>query len=486
MKSTVSLGLVLGDVAARSSRVSASDNTHVLDIGSRRQLFVGQDLIGSTDGVRQVLHSPARREIAIEPEFAWEKYGVSYMVTFEDGDRFRAWYRVDATALGGGKRQAMTAYAESQDGIRWHKPKLGIIEFNGSKENNLVWDGPAGNLAPFRDDNPECKPEERYKAVARAADLYALVSADGLRWKLTDTNPIFTDRPFDSHNIAFWDEHTRQYVVYTRGVRKDGALGQGMHSDFKGGIRWVRRATSTDFVNWSKLEPIQTGDAPREEFYTNATIRYERAPDYLLMFPSRFASAREPQPGWKFGKGVNDIVLLSSRDGIHFDRTFLEAFIRPGLDQGNWHERSLYMERGILPTSPTELSLYCMQNWRLPTVHIRRYTLRPDGFVSVQADYQGGRMTTRRFRFDGNQLHLNYSTSAVGCVKVEVQDQAGQPVPGFTLADCPELYGDKLDAAVTWKDDADIGALAGRTVRLRFHMSDADLYAFRFGTRQRG
>ena len=44
----------------------------------------------------------------------------------------------------------------------------------------------------------------------------------------------------------------------------------------------------------------------REELYTNATIRYERAPDYLLMFPSRFASAREPQPGWKFGKGVND------------------------------------------------------------------------------------------------------------------------------------------------------------------------------------
>ena len=81
-----------------------------------------------------------------------------------------------------------------------------------------------------------------------------------------------------------------------------------------------------------------------------------------LMFPSRFASGREPQPGWKFGAGVNDIVFLSSRDGLKFDRTFMEAFIRPGLDQGNWHERSLYMERGILQTSPTELSLYCMQN----------------------------------------------------------------------------------------------------------------------------
>jgi hypothetical protein len=178
-------------------------------------------------------------------------------------------------------------------------------------------------------------------------------------------------------------------------------------------------------------------------------------------------------------------VFLSSQDGIHFDRTFLEAFIRPGLDEGNWHERSLYMERGILQTSPTELSLYCMQNWRLPTVHIRRYTLRPDGFVSVQAGYQTGNLITQPFRFTGNRLHLNFSTSAVGWIKVELQDAAGQPIPGFTLADCPEIYGDKLDAPVTWKGGADVGTLAGKTVRLRFNMSDADLYAFQFTTGQR-
>jgi hypothetical protein len=455
-----------------------------LDVGSRRQLFVGQDLIGGMDGVRQVLHHPARRDIAIGPEHPWEKYGVSYMVAFKDGDRFRAWYRADAAAFGGGKRQAMTAYAESKDGTDWHKPKLGIIEFDGSKENNLVWNGPAGNLAPFRDDNPDCKPEQRYKAVARARDLYALVSPDGLHWKLADKNPIFTDRPFDSHNIAFWDAATRQYVVYTRGIRQDGPLGQGMDSRFKGGVRWVRRATSPDFVNWSKLEPIRTGDAPREEFYTNAAIRYQRAPDYLLMFPSRFASAREPQPGWKFGKGVNDIVLLSSRDGIHFDRTFMEAFIRPGLDPGAWHERSLYMERGVLQTSPTELSLYCMQNWRLPSVHIRRYTLRPDGFASVRADYEGGELITKPLRFDGDQLRLNFSTSAVGSIKVEIQDEAGEALPGFSLADCPEIYGDKLDGVVTWNDEPDLGALAGKTIRLRFHMSDADLYALRFSAKE--
>ena len=452
-----------------------------IDVGSRRQLFVDGHLIASLDGVRQVLHHPVRREVAIAAEHPWEKYGVSYLVAFPDGGKFRAWYRVDAAAFGKGKRRAMTAYAESDDGIHWRKPKLGIIEFEGSTENNLVWDGAAGNMAPFRDDNPTCPPEEKYKAIVRAADVFALVSPDGLHWRQAGDRPLFTDRPFDSHNIAFWDSVEKQYVAYTRGIRADGPLGQAMQSRFKSGVRWVRRATSSDFRNWTTLEPIQTGGAPREEFYTNATIRYQRAPDYLLMFPSRFASAREPQPGWKFGAGVNDIALLSSRDGINFDRTFMQAFIRPGLDQGNWHERSLYMERGILQTSPTEMSLYCMQNWRLPTVNIRRYTLRPDGFASIQADYACGELVTRPLIFAGNRLHLNYSTSAVGYLRVEIQDAAGKPVAGLALDDCPEIYGDKIDAAVAWKDRTDLSKLAGKPVRLRIVISDCDLYAVRFG-----
>jgi hypothetical protein len=374
------------------------------------------------------------------------------MVTFRDGDRFRAWYRVDAAAFGQQKRRAMTAYAESDDGVHWRKPKLGLIEFDGNKDNNLVWDGGPGNLAPFRDDNPDCKPDERYKAVARSRDLHALVSPDGLRLKLIEKDPISNDRP----------------------------PRRGMDTRFFKGMRWVRRTTSKDFRNWTPPEPIQTGDAPREEFYANATIRYARVPDYLLMFPSRFASAREPIPGWKYGKGVNDIAFLSSRDGVHFDRTFLEAFIRPGLDQGNWHERSLYMERGILQTSPIELSLYCMQNWRLPTVQIRRYTLRPDGFVSVQGPYQGGELITRPLKFSGSELQLNYSTSAVGSIRIELQDSDRQPIPGFALDDCVELYGDKLDGSIRWKGDADLSSLDGRTLRMRIGLSDADLYAFRF------
>jgi hypothetical protein len=292
--------------------------------------------------------------------------------------------------------------------------------------------------------------------------------------------PILTVGPFDSHNIAFWDPWKKEYVTYTRGVRTDGPLGEAMVSRFKNGVRWVRRATSKDFRNWTQLEPIKTGDSPREHFYTNATVPYERAPGIYLMFPSRFADAREPQPEWKFGKGVSDIVFLSSRDGIHFRRTFMEAFVRPGLDQGNWHERGLYMERGILQTAPAELSMYAMENWRLDTVHIRRLTMRPDGFISVHAGYNGGEIVTRPIRFSGKTMRINFSTSAVGTTKVEMQRADGDAIPGFQLEQCDPIYGDELDRIVHWKSGADLGKLAGETVRVRITLKDADLYALRF------
>jgi len=450
-----------------------------VDVGARRQLFVDGSLIASVENVRQVLHHPVPREIAIRAEHPWEKYGVSYMAAFRDGDKFRAWYRVDAADTSQGPRHTMTAYAESTDGVHWVKPTLGIIEYNGSKENNLVWDGPGKNQAVFKDGNPAAPADERYKALL-AKGIHGLVSPDGLHWRFVQEEPILQPGPFDSFNLAFWDDGTGQYVAYTRGVRTEGEVGKAMRPNFRGGVRWVRRATSKDFRHWTPLEPIQTGDAPIEHLYTNSTIRYARAPDWLLMFPSRHANVPMPTPDWPFGPGVNDVVLLSSRDGLHFDRTFLEAFLRPGLDEGNWHERSLYMEWGVLQTSPTELSLYAMQNWRLPTVHIRRYTLRPDGFVSLQAGYRGGEVVTRPVRFAGSELRLNYSASAVGSVRVEVQTADGRPIDGFALSDGPPLVGDKLDGPVGWKAGGDVSPLADQPVRLRFVMADADLYAFRF------
>ena len=451
-----------------------------LNIGSARQLFVDRHLIDALHHTRLVLHRPVMRNRAITIDHPWEKAGVAYAVMFRDGDRFRAWYRCTPGDDTNTTAPSCTAYAESDDGVTWHKPSLGLIEFEGSKDNNLVVRDPdLVNFSPFLDPHPEVPADERYKAIGRRKEIFTATSPDGLRWTRKYLEPVQTEGPFDSHNIAFRDPWTGKYVMYTRGVETEGRLGHGANREFKGGVRWIRRAESDDFLNWTELEPIDTGDAPLEQFYTNSCVPYERAPGLYLMFPSRFVDGRSPTPEWDY-PGVSDGVFMSSRDGIHFDRTFAEAFVRPGTDRENWHERSVYIMRGILETGPAEMSIYMTEHWRLPSSCVRRMTLRTDGFVSVQAPYEGGELLTRPVMFDGDELRLNVSTSAAGSVRVEIQDEAGTPIPGFTLDDCPELFHDQIDLPVRWSSDAKLGDLAGKPVRLRFALCDADLYAMRF------
>ncbi|MBC7288835.1 MAG: hypothetical protein H5T86_12535, partial [Armatimonadetes bacterium] len=113
-------------------------------------------------------------------------------------------------------------------------------------------------------------------------------------------------------------------------------------------------------------------------------------------------------------------------------------------------------------------------------VVIRRYTLRIDGFVSVEAPLSGGEVLTRPLVFSGRELLLNVSTSAAGSIRVELQDPVGNAIPGFSLAECPEIFGDFLARPVRWKSGAELASLAGQPVRLRFELRDADLYSFQF------
>ena len=448
-----------------------------IHIGSARQLFVDRYLIDALRDTRLVLHQPERREPIIEIDRPWEIGGVAYAVLFEDQGVYRAWYRCTPEADTDSTAKSLTAYAESDDGIHWRKPSLGLVEFQGSTDNNLVVNDPdLVNFAPFKDEMAPAA--ERYKAIGRRGAVFSTVSPDGLHWTKRP-DPVQTVGPFDSHNIALRDPWTGKYLMYTRGIRKEGIPGHGVTANFKEGVRWIRRAESDDFSAWSPLELIETDDETLEHLYTNSFMPYERAPGLYLIFPSRFVNDRSPTPDWSH-VGISDAILMSSRDSKHFDRTFKEAWVRPGPDPNNWHERSVYIMRGIIDTGPAEISLYMSDHWRLPSNTIRRLALRKDGFTSLQADYRGGEVLTHPLVFAGDELRLNMSTSAAGSIRVEIQDQAGQPLPGLSLADCPEIYHDQIDRVVRWNTNADLGALAGQPVRLRFALCDADLYAFHF------
>ena len=113
--------------------------------------------------------------------------------------------------------------------------------------------------------------------------------------------------------------------------------------------------------------------------------------------------------------------------------------------------------------------------------HVERLLLRTDGFASVSAPWAGGEMVTKPITFTGKSLELNCRTGAPGFVRVEIQDAAGTPIPGYTLDDCPEIIGDEIARVVAWKAGPDVSRLAGQPVRLRCVMKDADLYSIRFG-----
>jgi hypothetical protein len=189
----------------------------------------------------------------------------------------------------------------------------------------------------------------------------------------------------------------------------------------------------------------------------------------------------------RYGTAITEGLLMASRDGVKFKR-WNEAFLRPGIERpGTWNYGQQYIGWHVVETksalegAPNELSLYAGESyWTGNSSEVRRYTLRLDGFVSVSAPMSGGELVTKPLTFTGSKLTLNFATSAAGDIRVEIQDAGGKPLPGFALDDCPPTFGDAIERAVTWKNGGDVSALAGKPVRLRFALKDADLYSFKF------
>jgi hypothetical protein len=510
----------VGLAAASTPSVFAEQLEQVSDIAARRELFVENTLISRlSGGARLQLHQPTPREVSFICDKPWEGASCAYMKVFQDGDLYRMYYRgsdVVYTKEGySSPHPEVACYAESRDGIHWTKPELGLFEYQGSKENNIIWMGSGShNFAPFLDANPDCPKEERFKALAGdfRKGLQAFVSADGVRFTPVGQKPVIAKGAFDSLNLAFWDTIAGTYREY--------------HRDFRQG-RDIRAGTSKDFVHWTDPEflsyeahrhggesdaapPVRDADPANQlsgrvsQLYTNQIIPYYRAPHIYLGFPTRYIDR-----GWTYsatqlprheyrqlrgaksrreGTAVTDGMLMASRNGTHF-HVWPESFIRPGLrKRQSWFYGDTYQNHGLVETksaiedAPPELSVYVSENSHQDHPgQFRRYTLRIDGFVSLTAPLAGGELDTTTLKFQGNRLSLNMSTSAAGSVRVEIQDEKGTAIPGYTLRDAHELYGDSLSLAAAWKDRVtNLGELAGKPIRLRFVVRDADIFSYQF------
>lgn len=435
------------------------------EIGDRLELFVDGFLVDGMAGpVERRLHHPVPREVSMTLDRPWEGDTCTYFVVLRDGDTVRMYYRGSSDEGG-----QVCCLAESSDGIHFERVQTGVMEFGGSRDNNIVWQGRAAhNFTPFIDTKPGVPADERYKAVGyseKGKGLGVFASPDGINWRELLDHPAITEGAFDSQNLAFYDPMRGLYVDYHRLVRD--------------GVRDIMTCTSEDFRTWTDPVFIEYADSRKEHLYTNGIIPYPRAPHIYIGLPARFIPARTKHPEHPT-PGISDGVLMSSRDGLNFER-WSEAFIRPGPEPQVWTDRNNYPAWGMIQTSPEELSIYWTEHYRHPTMRLRRGTIRTDGFVSVHAGAEAGEMLTRPLVFSGDRLSVNYATSAVGWMRFEVCEESGEAIEGFSFGDSEVLFGNEIEHTVQWRGGSDLSELTGRPVRLRVQLQDADLYSIRFG-----
>lgn len=488
--------LLIGLVCAGFAQLTAGAEPPAgpVALGSRRELFVDDFLIDRLSNVRLELQHPQPKEVVFACDRPWEGNTCIYFRIIPEEGRIRMWYQGAHWQLDPQDPRPThpyhICYAESTDGLTWTKPNLGLIEVDGSKDNNIVVTGVYDNFTPFRDTNPACPPEARYKALGQSPQgLIAWQSPDGLNWRRLGDAPVIRQGAFDSQNVGFWDPVSGTYRAYVR--------------DFHDGQRDIRLALSKDFQTWTTPERLALSPAvAREQFYTNCIDRYHRAPHLFLGFPARYVE-RKWSPSMRalpdrphrelraakeerIGTAITDGVFMSSRDGLHFHR-WNEAFLRIGPERpGSWVYGDCYAAHGLvetpssLPGAPPELSFYIAEHYWRDELAIRRWALRLDGFVAAKAPFDGGELLTKPFTFAGRRLSLNFASSAAGSLQAELTDADGKPLPGYSLAESDETFGDSLDRTLTWQGQGDVGALAGKVVRLRLKLHDAEVYAFQF------
>ncbi|MCH2374413.1 MAG: hypothetical protein MK538_09515 [Planctomycetes bacterium] len=463
-----------------------------IELGARREIFVDRHLIDQLDGAELRLCHPRLEGMAIPFDEPWEGVFCGYPTVIQDsegnGDRYLLYYRGSPKAGRDGTPTESVCYAESSDGIHWKKPKLGLFEVQGTRDNNVVLANAAPvmhNFTPFIDKRPGVPKSERFKAVGGTdrSGLIGYQSADGIRWTRIREEPIYDNGVFDSQNIAFWSESEQRYVLYFR------IWSEGGFTEYKG-LRAIGRATSKDFLHWDEPQKMVYDEPQTEQFYTNGTQPYFRAPHIYTSMAKRFFPGKvsiDPElakklvenPGYR--RDTADAIFMTSRGGNRYDRTFREGFIRPGADPRDWISRANAPACGVVPaTDGRRMFVYRLSHYGQKSAHLARYSLRLDGFASLSAGFSGGELVTKPLRFSGKSLSINFATSAAGGVRIEIQDASGKPFDGYALADCAEAVGDQIERSVLWKSGSDVSRLAGKTVRLRFVLRDADLYSFSF------
>ncbi|MDP6506203.1 MAG: hypothetical protein QF886_21440, partial [Planctomycetota bacterium] len=430
----------------------------MLNIGTRKQLFIDDRFIESARGMHHCMNPPIQfPEMLLTNDQPWEAQGIgAYNTVLRENGRFRMWY--DAGLKGGlpaeGARRL--CYAESDDGLSWRKPTLGLLPFRGSKENNIV--APLLERQSLQGGSiliDERLPEsERYRLWTKflptneerengaSPGLWAMYSSDGIHWNYYEDQPNRAARACDTQNVFFWDDRIEEYVGYTRVAETQHSgeaaeRSQNLNKRGEGRYRSIGRITSPDFMSWSELEIVFEADAedlalpvpshnddprPNLDIYTNCAQKYSLAQDVYLMFPSFYYHWGEDEY-----PATMDVQMLTSRDGISWQRAGgRHPFLRQGFD-GTATSGMVFANPWLIPMGDELWMFYsgtsrhhgAGKSAETFSSGIFRAVMRLDGFVSLDADANGGTVETVPLRIPDGRLEVNVDATQ-GSLAVEV------------------------------------------------------------------
>lgn len=497
-----------------------------LAITDKAQLFIDDRLVASTRGVQECVNRPVLDGVALSPGpvGAWDDAWVgAYGQILEVDGVYRMYMQGRSVAfireiLTGSKPPTPLGVAESEDGIHWHKPNLGLCECGGSRDNNI-----SCMDSGYVMEDPNASAAERFKLLVFAhhyigarsgpecldkarGGFYILTSPDGLRWDWNG-NRIF---PFqaDTRNQLDWDPGLKRYVAYLR-TWPDGFL-RGRERAYG---RAIGRIVLDDPMRpWPYDEiddPFYTGgpdaiatlsrevptvltypgyDQPGNwtDVYTPAVLQYPGAEDVYLAFPA--VNHHKADSDLRNNSRL-DIGMAVSRDGITWKWPSLDPYVPLG-EPGSGRCSSVYMFYGMVQADG-QIHQYhygCdLEHGALSRIDpadaagsgaVYRTVQRQDGFVSMDFEAGGGELTTRAFTAAGNSLHLNIDATAGGG-KVGVAGEDGGYLPGLGIDDCDDIRTDAVDHVVTWKGQRQMTGTSGRAIRLVFRMHRAKLSSFK-------
>ncbi|MGL4909024.1 MAG: hypothetical protein ACRC3G_06800 [Bacteroidales bacterium] len=465
-----------------------TDKPAEINITMGRQLFVDNFLIAETNLTRkwhQAEYHAANPVLA--PEKSWEMAGTKgggFAAPFSDGvwfdetdNKFKMWY------MGGGKEHGngnhVTCYAESADGITWTRPALNYVS-----GTNIVHRGLKRDSYSVWMDKTETNTSQRMKMFGVAGGAgnwkyHYFTSSDGKAWRVQNESGSVADRSTTFRNpfrgVWVWSLRRNARIDPDNLIR---AREYNEAADAATGNRTIVSDLSKFwFGPWLANEPVNINPAYRTEkpaIYNLDAIAYESV---LL---GTFSIWSGPENDVSSSQNVikqNQLLLGYSRDGWNWHREDFTPFCPVSTNKSDWNNGNIQSAIGSPIIVGDKLYFYMSgrrlneQNAEITSTGLA--TLRRDGFASMEGT---GTLTTEKLKFTGEYFYVN--ADIAGDLQVEILNEKGEPITGFTKDDCIATTGNSTKKLVQWKNNATLAQLKDKTIQIKFYLKDAALYAF--------